>query len=89
MIGYSSLSPNHHAVADASTASDPDLARNHAAEANVHIMTYLHQVIDHGARTDYGIAECASIDCAVGADFDIVPDQDAPELRNAYRAARS
>ncbi len=89
MIRYSSLSPNHRTVADTSTASDPDLRRYHAAEANVHVMTDLHEVIDHGTRADYGIAKSASVDCAVGADFDIVPYQNSTELRYAYRAARS
>ena len=37
VIRYSCLSTDHCAVADASTASNPDLGCYHAAKANVHV----------------------------------------------------
>ena len=89
MIRYRCLSTNHDTVAEVSAAGNPDLSRYHAGETDSYVMTNLHQVIDHGARTNDGIAERASVYCRVSADFDIVSDHDATKLRYADWSARS
>ncbi|MCP2001240.1 hypothetical protein J2S34_003726 [Nitrobacter winogradskyi] len=89
MIRYRCLSSNHNVVTEDSAASNADLSRYHAGDTDSYIMTNLHQVIDHSARTNDGVAERASVDCSVSTDFDIVSNHDATKLRCADWPTRS
>ena len=46
------------------------------------IVANLHQVVDLGALADHGVAHGAAVDRGAGADFDVVLDDDAADLRN-------
>ena len=48
----------------------------------------LHQIVDLGALADDGVAGRAAIDRGVGADLDVVLNDDSPGLRNFLVAAR-
>ncbi len=52
-------------------------------------MADLHQIIDLGALTDDGVADGAAVDCGAGADFHIVLDYDAAQLRHFDMTART
>ena len=42
----------------------------------------LHEIVDLGALADHGVADRAAVDRGVGADLDVVLDDDAPDLRD-------
>jgi hypothetical protein len=42
----------------------------------------LHQIVDLGTFTDYGIADSAAVHSGAGADFHVVLDNDPPDLRH-------
>jgi hypothetical protein len=46
----------------------------------------LHEVIEAGAGTDYGIAGRSSVNRRIGADFDVVFENNAPKLGNGQKA---
>ena len=48
----------------------------------------LHQIVDLGALADDGVADRAAVDRGVGADLDVVLDDDAADLRH-LRDARA
>ncbi len=50
--------------------------------ADADIVAYLHQVVDLGALADHGIAYRTAVDGGTCADFHIVLDDDAPDLRD-------
>ena len=50
--------------------------------ADAHIVANLHQIVDLGALADHGIADCATVNGRAGADFDLILNDDAPDLRN-------
>ena len=64
------------------------MAGDHAAAADADIVGDLHEIVDLGAFADDRVGHRAAIDRGVGADLDIVLDDDAADLRNALRAAR-
>src|SRR3954453_4609368 len=86
MAGEAGLAARHDKIAEPGTARDADLTSQHAAAADYDIVCDLHQIIDHRSRADYSVMAGASVDCCIGADIDIVPDNDAPELRDLDRA---
>ena len=49
----------------------------------------LHQVVDLGALADHRVADRAAVDRGVGADLDVVLDDDAADLRDLAVAARA
>ncbi len=57
--------------------------------ADQHIVGDLHEIVDLGALADHGVADRAPIDRGVGADLDIVLDDDAADLRHLDVAGRS
>ena len=52
-----------------------------------HIVGDLDEIVDLGALADHGVADRAAVDGGVGADLDIVLDDDAADLRNLVVAA--
>src|SRR5205814_7861914 len=79
------LPSRHNKVAKLRAAGYPDLTGQDATPAKHDIVPDLDQIIDHCARPDHGIAPGATVDCRVGADIDIVADDDPPELGDLNR----
>ena len=52
-----------------------------ALTSDGHIVGDLDQIVDLGAFPDHGVAAAAAIDRRIGADLDIVLDNDTAELR--------
>ncbi len=50
--------------------------------ADLHVVCNLHQIVDLRATTDPGLAESRTIDADVGAELDIVLENDDPDLRH-------
>jgi len=86
MTGEPGLAARHDKIAEPGTARDADLASQHATAADHDIVCNLHQIIDHRSRADYGIMAGASVNCRIGANIDVVTDNDTPELRDLDRA---
>ena len=78
----SHLPPEHRVFADLGAAADTILGDDNAVFSNDDVVGDLHEVVDLGAFADEGVAECAAINSAVGADLDVVLDHDAADLRN-------
>ena len=53
------------------------------------VVSDLDQIVDLGALADHGIAGRAAIDRRVGADLDVVLDDDAARLRDFLMALRT
>src|SRR5262249_16346668 len=63
-------------------AADADLRRQQPVAPDGHAVRDLHQVVDLAAGADARLAERGSIDGGVGADFDVVFDDHAADLRD-------
>src|SRR5674476_443715 len=79
----------HDKVFERRTAGNARLRHQNAVPADADIVAYLHQVVDLGALADHGVANGAAVDGGGGADFDIVLDDDAPDLRHLEVALSS
>lgn len=82
------LACDRDAVSNFCTARYASLADNDAKLANTHVVTDLNQVVDHRTRADNGIGTRTSVNCAIGADFHIVFNDHAAQLRHFDGAAR-
>jgi len=89
VIADGSLPTNHDAIANDRAAGNARLAANGAAPPKMNIVCNLNEVIDSATRTDNGVTSRTSIYRAIRADLDIIPDNDAAKLWNAYPAMRS
>ena len=65
------------------------MGHDDAAAANARVVPDLDQIINFGALADDRVAESAAIDRRVRADFHIVLDDDAAELRYFEVARRA
>ena len=61
----------------------PDKAGDHAVAADAHVVRDLDQIVDLGVFADNRVGHGATVDGGIGADLDIVLDNDAADLRNA------
>src|SRR5439155_24199182 len=85
MAGETGLPSYHDKIAEFGAAGDPDLSGQDAAPAEHDIVPDLYQIIDHRAGPDHLIVSRAAIDRRVGADINVVADNDPPELRDFNR----
>ncbi len=60
----------------------PDLRHQHAIAADLNVVPDLDQIVDHGAGADDGIRAGTAVERGVGANFHIVADDDAAQLRH-------
>ena len=63
-----------------------DLAGQDAAPSEHDVVADLHQIINHRAGADHSIVTRAAVDRGVGADIDVVADDDPAELRDLDRS---
>src|ERR1700757_4362987 len=88
MTGEPTLSSDHHKITEPRAPRDPHLTREDTATAEYHVVSDLHEIINHRPRADLRIVPGSPIDRGIGADIDIVSDQDTPELRDFDRRFR-
>src|ERR1700733_4730578 len=81
------LAAYHNEIADLGAAGNPGLRGQDTTAAKHDIVADLHQIIDHRARPDHGIVPGAAIDRGIGADVDVVADDNPAELRDFDRGA--
>src|SRR5262249_55927570 len=88
VTGKAALPADHHEIVELRAPRDAGLRHQHAAATNRHVVPDLDQIINHRTVADDGVGPGAAVDRRIGADLDIVADDDAAELRDADMAAR-
>src|SRR3954454_4815393 len=76
------LAAEHDEILERGRARDADLRHDHAMAPDDDVMTDLDEVIDLRPLPDHGVAARAAVDRRIGADLDVVLDDDAPDLRH-------
>src|SRR5665213_1657322 len=87
VVLYRDASCEHNEILKRRTAGNSHLRHQDTVATDTYVMADLDQVVDFCALADHGIANGATIDGSAGADFDIVLDDDACDLRNFQMAA--
>src|SRR3984957_14733221 len=82
VVGDADLATQHDVVSDIDAAGDPGLRHDEAMASDRAIMPDLHQIIDLSSLPDHGIAGSTAVDRRVGADLDVVLDDDPADLGN-------
>ena len=82
VAGHADLPGQRHVVFNRHTARHADLRRQQHVAADGDAVRDLHEVVDLGAGADARLANGGTIDGRVGADLDVVFDDDAADLRN-------
>ena len=88
-----------HVIGDADLAADDDVVFNDGAArkaglggndhvlADLHIVADMHQIVDFRAAADARLVERAAVDGGVGADFDVVLNDEASNLWELFVAS--
>ncbi len=82
MSDHAHLSAQHDVMAQRRAARDAALRDQNAVRPDPNVVGEHHQIVDLRALADDGVAQRGAIDRAVGADFDIVFDDDIADLRD-------
>ena len=82
VIRNAGLTGDDHIVLHLHAPGDPGLRHDQTARADPHVVRDVHQIVDLRARPDDGVIHAAAIDARIRADFDVVPDEAAPHMRN-------
>ena len=80
MIANADLTADYAAVADLRASRNPRLRRNHDVGSHNVVMANVHQVVQLGAGADNRLVQRAAVDGAVGADLDVVADDQLADL---------
>src|SRR5882672_6381693 len=76
----SGLASDRHEILEFGAAGDADLGHDDAVPADDHVVADLDQVVDLRPLAHARAAGGGTIDRGVGADLDVVPDHDIPDL---------
>ena len=87
MVANAHLSAHHAVIADAATAGNAGLGGDHDVCADAAIVANVDQIVELRAGPDDGLIESAAVDGAVGANLDVVADDEAADLRELYVAS--
>ncbi len=79
---------DHAAFADNGAAGNTGTGRYHRVLADAHVMRHLNLIIKLDAVPDHGVLNRAPVDACAGADFDVIADPHATELRHLDPAGR-
>src|SRR5260221_10552105 len=82
VTGQAALPTDHDEIVELGAARDANLRDDHATPANNDVVPDLHQIINHRAVADHRVEPGTAVDRGIGADLDIVADDDAAELRH-------
>src|SRR5713101_3952082 len=80
MVGDAHLPRQHGPVADLTGAGHADLADQNHVLSDVAVVPDLHQVVDLRAAADDRRAHGGAVDGGIGADLDVVLDDESPDL---------
>src|SRR5690554_2855998 len=82
MTDHAGLSADHATTADRRAAGNANTTGHRSVCPNAHVMSDLHLIVYFDVIADYGVIERAPVDRGVSANFHIVPDHHATDLRN-------
>jgi hypothetical protein len=85
MAGETSLPSDHDKIIEPCTSGDAGLTGENAAPPENDVVPNLDQIINHRAGPDNGVIPGSPIDRRIGADIDIVANDDPSELRDFDR----
>src|ERR1700722_7275994 len=80
MIGDTDLASQYDEIAHLDTARDADLGGDQTMPPDRAVVGDLHQIVDLGSLADRRVAGRAAVDCRIGANLDIILNNDAPRL---------
>src|SRR5690606_10692138 len=89
MIGKSHTSAQHCLVTNNATARDAAMRGNDTKTADPHVVRNLDKIIDLGTFTDNGVIQRTAIHRCIGANLDIVLNNDPAELGNFFQTRRA
>ena len=75
------LAAKGHEIAEFGAARNTGLGHDDAMPSNHHVVPDLHEIINFRAFPDHRVAQGAPVDRRIGADFDVVLDDHAADLR--------
>jgi len=87
MTADSRLTRQDGAVTNHDRPSQTNLCHQQTLLADAHVVADVHQVVDLGAVSHHGVIDTAAVDGAVGADFDVIADDAASDVRNLLVSA--
>ena len=82
MIRYTDLTAHHHMVADSYATGEPALSGDDAVPANGDVVCNVHEIVDLCSFANDGVVATTPVDRGSSADFHVVVNDDAAELRN-------
>src|SRR5881398_1559128 len=82
IVRHAHLPRQDDAASEPRAARDADLRDQDGVLAHLDVVAELHEIVDLGTAPDDRIAERRAVDRAVGADLDVVLDDDAARLGN-------
>src|SRR3990172_1712685 len=82
MADSAGLPAHHHVIAELGRARNPSVGDDHAVAPNDHVVPDLNEIINFRPFADNRVLEGAAVDCRVGADFHVVLDDHAADLRH-------
>jgi len=85
MAGDSTLAGENYIVAQRGAAGNSGLSDDDTASTHLNVVPDLNQIINPATVADDGVRPGAAVDCRIGADFDVVADDDTTELRDGNR----
>jgi len=87
MIGNAHLTRHYHAIFQHRAAGKAGLRGDHNVLADLAVVANVHQVVDFCASGYAGCVQCTAINGGVGADFDVIFDFEAADLRKLFITA--
>ena len=88
VVGEADLPSHHDEISHFRAAGNAGLPGDQAVPADADVVRDLHQIVDLGALADDGVAGRAAVDRGVGADLDVILNDDPAGLRNFLMASR-
>src|SRR5262245_43315547 len=76
------LASQGHEIAEFRAPGDTGLRHDDTMPSDHHVVPDLHEIINFRALPDHGVAQGATVDGGIGADFDAILDDHAADLRH-------
>lgn len=86
MVGKSHTTTQHRLVTDDTAARNAAMSRNNTKTADSHVVGDLYEVIDLCTFANDGVVQRTTVDRRIGANLDIVLNDDSAELGNLLQA---
>ena len=89
VAGNAGLPSERGKIADNARSGDARLRDENRVAADDHVVANLDEIVDLRPLADHRVAVCAPVDRHARADFDVVLDDDPPDLRHLEMSART